>query len=160
MAPVFKTPKDSPDRVQTPAGTAEAYGKGGLNVADAAAFIPELQKQGDDGYPVLDDDTGQPVPLEGKELTAAAKAYAEARGLEVVNVKEDQATTAALMADAGYPPERPPAQQVAEQEYQDNYAHLEPVNTIEDHETAAEQGSTAMVGEPAPAEPTNEGEGA
>jgi hypothetical protein len=78
MKAVFRTSKDSPHAVEIPGiGYAGPKGKGEIVVEAAAFLMPELQN-----------DKGE--PLSGAELTAAAKEFAAARGLEVANVKNEQ----------------------------------------------------------------------
>ncbi len=78
MAYAFKTADDSPYGVEIlGAGYVQPYGGAGLSVDLAATSIHELQ--GADGE-----------ALTGKELNEAAKAFAEARGLQVVRVPESE----------------------------------------------------------------------
>ena|SRR5215203_4857460 len=130
MALVFKTAKDAPQTVEiSGVGVLGAEGKGGRPVSEAALVMAELQKRDDQGRLVLDEDEN-PVPLSGKALEAAAKKYADANGLEVVNVAEDK--LAALAEESGAAPTRDQtAAEAAAKAYQDIYAGLVPENTPE-----------------------------
>ena len=78
MKAVFKTPKDSQNAVEIPGiGYAGPKGEGEIVVEVAALHMPELQNE-------------KGEPLSGSALSAAAKEFAAARGLEVANVKNEQ----------------------------------------------------------------------
>lgn len=130
MAQVFKTAKDSPHDVEIlGAGTAFAHGKGGVPVEQASRRMTELNEKNDDGTLKLDDD-GNPIPLTGSKLTAAAKKFAESRGLVVENVSEEK--LADLPREAGAPADRPPAAEVSKQRYEEIYGHLVHHNSPEE----------------------------
>ena len=87
---VFRTKDDHPHDVQiVGAGVAGAFGKGGVPVEKAALTMPELQEKDEFGWPKLDDQ-GQPVPLSGAKLDAAAKDWAESRGLVATKASEEK----------------------------------------------------------------------
>lgn len=146
MALVFKTDKDSPDNVEiVGAGVAFAGGKGGVPVEVAARIAPELQVLDESGNPEVDDDDNA-IPLSGKKLEEAAKEFADARGLKVARVSDTGDSPeekllnlqAKLAQDAGMPADRPPAAEVAEEEWVRTYGGLEPVN--DDPDAAVEGG--------------------
>jgi hypothetical protein len=91
MSPtIFVTNDDAPYSVELAGvGVIGGSGKGGIPVERAAQRIPELQ-----------DDNGD--PLSGSQLTAAAKRFADARGLACRSVKEidEEALT---IAAGGFP---------------------------------------------------------
>lgn len=129
MSPlVFKTPNDSPETVDlVGVGRLFPFGAGGIPIADAAEGMPELQEKDADGNLKLDDD-GNPIPLTGAKLTAAAKEFADARGFTTVNVNERELAT--LAQDAGQPPDPPDAAEAARDDYARTYGDgLEAVNT-------------------------------
>ena len=104
---MFKTLKGSPDAVHiVGVGVLGSYGRGGVTVAHAAETMPELQEQ---------DDEGNLVPLTGSKLVSAAKRFAEAQNLELVNLNEKEVDQ--LPLQLGSIPDRPPAHEVAEAEY-------------------------------------------
>lgn len=104
MPKVFKTNKDSADQVEVVGvGVAGSYGRGGIAVEQAAERMPELQ-------------SGGGVPLTGKALEEAADAFAEARGLEVVNVKPKDME--GLAQEWGNPPDAMPAGEAAIAEHE------------------------------------------
>lgn len=127
MSLVFRTLPDATENVEiVGAGVVSAGGKGGVPVQDAAAVMTELQEKNPDGSLKLDDD-GNAIPLTGSKLTAAAKAFANARGLTTDNVTEE--TLTALPQEAGATADRPPAAQVAAEEFARTFGDgLEPVN--------------------------------
>lgn len=103
MALVFKTPEDSADRVEiNGVGVAPAFGVGGIALSHASERMHELQD-------------GDGKPLKGNALKAAAERWGEPRGLIVVNLKDSE--IAGLKYEAGEAPDRPPAEQVAVDEY-------------------------------------------
>src|SRR4051794_23626956 len=105
MAMVFRSPKDSTENSElVGVGQLRAGGVGGIPVEQAAEVMQELQEANADGSLRLDDQ-GNPIPLSGSKLTAAAKAFAEARGFEIVNMNDDR--IAALPQESGAPPDRP-----------------------------------------------------
>ena len=78
MKAVFRTPKNSTSGVDiVGVGYAGPRGEGEVVVEEAALRMHELQ-----------DEEGK--PLSGSKLTAAAKEWAAARGLEVANVKNEE----------------------------------------------------------------------
>lgn len=89
---VFRTEADFPDQIQI-LGIGLLLPKGGnvIDIEDAAAKgMSELSKKDKDGKLVLNEQNGY-TPLKGKELTDAAKAWAERiRGVEVVTLKESE----------------------------------------------------------------------
>ena len=140
MPLVFKTRKDDPaDTEIIGVGVLPANGKGGIPVEQAALRMIELQEKDPWGQPVLDQD-GEPKTLSGSELTAAAKAFAEARGLETTNVSEDK--LAGLRVEGGALPELPPAGETSKELGAILYPEQEPVNT--DPEKAASGDVTAL----------------
>lgn len=121
MPLVFKTKKDAPEPVDlVGVGLLGAEGRGGRPIKEAAeAGMAELQETNEDGSlrmvpadPDQEDSPEVTVPLEGAALKAAAEDVAERLGIEVVNVKDVNA----LPAELGIAEDRPPAQQVAEEE--------------------------------------------
>lgn len=116
MSLVFKTHPDSTDTVDVVgAGRLFPQGKGGIVVSDAALVLPELQEKDDEGVLKLDDD-GNPIPLTGSALTAAAKRYAEDRGFTTVNLSEAKIET--LAQEAGVPPDPIPLAEAGRLDYE------------------------------------------
>lgn len=112
MPKVFKTPKDSADQVEVVGiGVAGSYGRGGIPVEEAAEKAAELQGGGG-------------VPLTGKALEEASEAFAEARGLEVVNVKPKDME--GLAQEWGNPPDPIPAAEAAIEEHERVFGDPEP----------------------------------
>lgn len=70
-------------------GVAGPNGQGAIPIERAAQVMPELQERDERGYPIVDED-GQVRPLSGSKLDAAAKAFADARGLVVRNISEEK----------------------------------------------------------------------
>jgi hypothetical protein len=131
---VFRTPADARSSFElVGVGLLGPAGKGLIVIDDAAAKMSELQDE-------------QGKPLTGKRLEDAAQAFADARGLRVVNASDK--AIANVHEEWGNPAPRPPAAEVARQEYQRTYAGLEPVNTD------PLDGSEA--GEPSPPPPASE----
>jgi hypothetical protein len=124
MAMVFKSQSDSSQAVEL-VGVGVLYpgGRGGVPVERAAEVMTELQEKNADGSLSLDED-GNPIPLTGSKLTAAAKAFAEARDLDVVNLNDDK--IAGLPAEIGTPPDRPPAAESAMADYRHQFGTDEP----------------------------------
>lgn len=118
---VFKTKEDSTSDVEiVGAGVAFADGKGGIPVERAAHVMTELQVKDSETGALELDDSGQAQPLTGKKLEQAAREYADARGdLRVLKLTENQ--VAKLPQEAGVAADRPPAREVAEQEYRDAF---------------------------------------
>lgn len=103
MPKIFKTPKDSTDPVEVVGvGVAGSEGRGGIPIEDASQRMSELQGGGG-------------IPLTGKALEEAAEAFAEARGLEVVNVKQKEVD--GLAQEWGNPPDPIDAGEAAIAEY-------------------------------------------
>lgn len=126
MPLVFKSASDSTDRTEiVGAGVLFPNGKGGIPVARAAETMSELQEKNPDGT-LRYDDEGNPIPLSGSKLSAAAKAFAEDRGFEVVNLKEEQID--GLPQEAGMTPDRPPMDECAREDYARSVGELTPVN--------------------------------
>ena len=124
---VFKTPEDFDGSVElVGAGVAGPNGKGGIVVEEAAQIMGELQNE--DGE-----------ALKGKALTEAAKDYAEGREDLVVVSLSDQKVEQ-LGEEMGSAPDRPPAAEVAEQEYKDTYGDEE----TPDLEAEAKESDTAV----------------
>lgn len=111
MPAVFKSAKGDPATEIVGVGVVPANGKGGVPVEQAAVTMAELQ-----------DKKGK--PLSGEALTKAARKFADARGFRVEQVKDVDR----LRQEAGAPPDRPPAVEVAQEAYRLTYAGLEPVN--------------------------------
>ena len=88
---VFKTEKDFPEQIQIlGVGLLLPKGQNGIDVEHASKSMTELSKKDKDGKLVKDEQGGL-VPLTGKELTAAAKAFAErVDGIELVSIKESE----------------------------------------------------------------------
>lgn len=130
MPKVFQTEDDSVDRVEiVGAGVLHPGASGpGILVEDAARVLVELQ-----------DDKGK--PLTGANLTTAARDFAEARGVRVVDMAD--AKRASAVEALGLPADRPPASEVAEEEYERTFAGLEPVN--DDPEKVTRGGSDTGV---------------
>lgn len=86
---VFKTEKDFPDQIQIlGVGLLMPHGRNGVDIEQAAKSMTELSKKDKDGKLVLNEQGGL-IPLTGKELNAAAKAFAERiQGMEVASLKE------------------------------------------------------------------------
>ena len=86
---VFRTESDFPEQIQIlGVGLLLPHGKNAIEVEHAAARMTELSKKDKDGKLVVDEQ-GAWTPLTGKELTAAAKAWAERiQGVEVTTLKE------------------------------------------------------------------------
>jgi hypothetical protein len=124
VAQVFKTKKDATHDVELlGVGLLGAGGKGGAEIEAASQTMSELQEQDEQGRLVLDDD-GNPTPLTGAKLTSAAKKFAEERDLEVVSVADDK--VAELPQEMGVKPDRPPAAEIAAENYAQVYEGLEP----------------------------------
>lgn len=87
-----------------------ADGKGGVTLERAAEVLPQLQ-----------DDDGK--PLAGAALTSAAEAVIEGYGLQIKQVSE--AKVSKLPQLAGAAPDRPPAAEVAQGNYEALYGPLE-----------------------------------
>jgi len=126
MAQVFKTTKDSVDSIEIlGVGRLEPGGQGAIPIERAALAMPELQERDPYGGIALDEN-GNPTPLTGSKLTAAAKEFAEARGFEITSVAEDKMVS--LREESGQHPEL-----VAEDLRQTSIAYsaefLTPVNT-------------------------------
>lgn len=112
MPKVFKTPTDSADQVEVVGvGVAGSYGRGGVPIEEAAEKMHELQSAGG-------------VPLTGKALEEAAEAFAEERGLEVVNVKPKDIE--GLAQEWGNPPDPIPAGEAAIAEHERVFGDPEP----------------------------------
>jgi len=114
---VMRTPSDHDLSVElVGAGVAGPNGKGGILLSRAAENVTSFQKQDKNGALVLDDE-GNPIPLEGKALDTAAKDFVEGRDdLVLSSVSEEKSLT--LNEEWGGAPERPPAQQIAEEDYE------------------------------------------
>lgn len=121
---VFKTKEGAPAVELVGVGYLGPDGKGGLAVEEAAARgMSALLKKNADGSLVTDDE-GRSVPLEGRKLLDAAKAWAELHGgVEVVNAKEEDVERFPL--ELGAAPDRPPAREVSIAHYERDYAGLD-----------------------------------
>lgn len=88
---VFRTESDFPEQIQIlGVGLLLPNGKNAISVEAASARMSELSKKDKDGKLVVDEQ-GAWTPLKGKELTAAAKAWAERiPGIELVTLKESE----------------------------------------------------------------------
>jgi hypothetical protein len=105
---VFRTTAEARESVTiVGVGVLGPEGSGAISVESAAEVMPELQN--DDGQ-----------PLKGSELTDAAKEWAEAHDLRVVDLSEKKLATV-QQDELGVAAERPPASEVAEQEYAATY---------------------------------------
>ncbi len=132
MPKVFKTPKDSADPVEVVGvGVAGSYARGGVPVEEASQRMPELQGGGG-------------VPLTGKALEEAAEAFAEARGLEVVNVKPKDIE--GLPQEWGNPPDPIPAAEAAIAEHERVFGGPEVEGVDETSEPAVGGETEAAVG--------------
>lgn len=121
MPKVFKTNEDSPDQVEVVGvGVAGSYGRGGIPVERAAEICSELQDSGSS-------------PLSGKALTEASEAFAEARGLEIVDVKPKDMD--GLAQEWGVAPEPIPAGQAAEEEHERIFGGGDEDEVAEESET-------------------------
>lgn len=89
---VFRTEADFPEQIQI-LGVGLLLPKGGNAIdieAAASRGMSELSKKDKDGKLILNDQDGY-TPLKGKELTEAAKAWADRiNGIEVVTLKESE----------------------------------------------------------------------
>jgi len=113
---VFRTEADSPYSTEiVGAGICGPKGKGGVVVERAALVMQELQ-----------DDDGQ--PLEGKALESAAKEFAKDRGLRVLTISEEDAEH--LGQELGFPPDRPPAIDIATGKTEVKVAPVEVPETV------------------------------
>jgi hypothetical protein len=133
MAMVFKSADDASDHTElVGVGTLFPGARGGIPVERAAEVMSELQEKNADGSLRLDEN-GNPIPLSGSKLTAAAKAFAELRGIQVANLNEDK--IAALPAEVGQPPDRPPAAEAAKADFRAMYGEgdLPVFNNNADH---------------------------
>lgn len=117
----FVTEKDNPDRVEIPGvGLLLPNGAGGgVSVKAAAAVMAELQERNPDGTvrTVHDDELNADVPVQltGSALTAAAKEWAgRLDGVTTIDLSDAKVEQA--RSEAGYAADRPPLQQVAEEE--------------------------------------------
>lgn len=138
MPKVFKTPEESTEHVElVGVGVAGSGARGGILVEDAAVKVPELQNGGG-------------IPLTGRELDEAAETFAEARGLEVVNVRAKDVET--LPQEWGNAPEPIPAGQAATEEYQRIFGG-------EDEEVAGEKVVETPASEPAAGDKTKAASG-
>ena len=123
MAHVIRTDKNSAHDVEIlGVGLLGAGGKGGISVEHAALRMSELQETDAEGRLKLDKD-GNPIPLSGAKLTAAAKKYAEDHNLAFENINEEKLSS--LAEELGAPPNRPPAHEVARAAYQENFGGKE-----------------------------------
>lgn len=132
MPLVFTTPKDSTGDVEiVGAGVAKAGAVGGVAVEQAAANgMVALQKKGEHGELVLDD-RGAPTPLSGKALEKAAREFvADRDDLDVTNLSE--AKIAKLPEETGVAADRPPAAEVAEEDYNRVYGEGADVPDLEE----------------------------
>lgn len=119
MGKAFRTAPGSDTTVELAnVGYLGAGGKGAVPLAAAAQLMPELQARNDDGSLALDDN-GNPRPLGGAALSNAAEKFAAARGLVVADITDEE--LAAVPAELGLPPDRPPANEVADAEYERVY---------------------------------------
>ena len=99
MALVFRTRPDDPLPSElVGVGILPPSGAGGLDIARAATVMAELQGPGG-------------MPLKGKELTSAARAWADRVGFDVIEV--DDADLPALRVEGGGYPDLPPAELVS-----------------------------------------------
>jgi hypothetical protein len=111
MPQVLRTNEDGEAVDILGVGVLAAGGRGGIPVAEAAKHMPELQERTATGAVAKDDD-GNPKPLKGSALTAAAQRLAEDRGWVVENVKEDKLE--GLRAELpGYTPSRPSLEELS-----------------------------------------------
>jgi hypothetical protein len=126
MPKVFKTAEDNPDQVEiVGVGVAGSHGRGGILVDDVAEKAHELQDGGS-------------APLTGKALEEAAQVFADARGLEVVNVKPKDVD--GLAQEWGNPPDPIPAGDAAIAEHERVYG--DPESEAEQAEESGAGGKT------------------
>lgn len=148
---VFRTEADFPEQIQILGiGLLLPRGANAISVEDAAARgMSELSKKDKDGKLILDDQGGY-TPLKGKELTAAANAWAERiNGVETVTLKE--AEVAKLRASGAVRTDFQPEDTLAAAEW---YAsRTNPVVTVT-------HGNEVVSAEPVSAEEAVEAEGA
>jgi hypothetical protein len=105
MPLVWKTRKDDPYPHEiVGVGTAGPNGKGGIPVEAGVGVMGELVKRTKEGRAVRDDQ-GELEYMTGAELAKAARTFADERGLEVVNVSEEQ--IAEFPQEVGSPPDPP-----------------------------------------------------
>lgn len=89
---VFRTEADFPEQIQILGiGLLKPRGGNAIPIEDAAMKgMSELSKKDKDGKLLLNEQDG-PIALSGKELTAAAKAWADRiQGVEVATLKESE----------------------------------------------------------------------
>lgn len=123
MAYVFKTQPGSEDSVEIAGvGLLASDARGGIPIADAARQMVELMDVAQKtvnwpkGTPLGSEvsEEGVETISDSPELVAAADAFAESRGLQVVEVPD--ADVPNLKTEAGYLSEYEPAKDVAERE--------------------------------------------
>lgn len=154
MSLVFKTYPDGAERIDiVGAGSLFPQGKSGVPVADAALVLPELQERNDDGSVKLDED-GQPIALTGSKLTAAAKAFADARGFTTVNVAD--ADIPDLPLEAGVIPDRMPMAEAGHADYVAVYGE-DGLTTVNDNPDAQVLSGSGVPTAGAPTAPETEG---
>lgn len=119
---VFRTHEDAEQPTEiVGVGTLGAGGQGGVPVEQAAQHMTELQEKDKQGR-LVTDEYGRGKPLTGKKLADAAREVAKQRGWRVSSVADDKLAT--LAEEAGSTPDRPPAEEVARQAYEDLQKHL------------------------------------
>lgn len=113
MSPlVFRTDPDSYGDVEIAGvGRLAGAGRGGIPVQRAAESRRMAELLGDDGE-----------PLTGSKLTSAAKAFADARGLVVENVKD--LDEEALVVEAGGFPRGPTIEELSAEATARDQAHI------------------------------------
>lgn len=99
---VFRTESDFPEQIQIlGVGLLLPNGQNAIDVEHAATRMSELSKKDKDGK-LLVDEQGAWKPLSGKELTSAAKAWADRiNGVEVVSLKESEMRGMGVRQDFG-----------------------------------------------------------
>ena len=99
---VFRTESDFPEQIQIlGVGLLLPNGQNAVDVEFASTRMSELSKKDKDGKLIVDDQGGW-KPLTGKELTAAAKAWADRiPGVEVATLKEAELRSMGVRTDFG-----------------------------------------------------------
>lgn len=131
---VFRTKKDFPHTIQIlGVGTLQAHGNNVIPVDQAAPYMTELNKKDKNNQLVVDEQGGT-TPLEGKDLNAAARDWAETiDGLECVDQKQE--TIDKINEESGALPEltADDALKAAQEYHERAYGNLpDPVNTDQD----------------------------
>lgn len=142
MALVFKTKVGSEAVELAGVGLLGPNGVGGKLVSVAAAQMSELM---DESQASVEHPRG--VPLEGEELQKAAEAFAQERGLEVVDVPDDE--LAALNVGIGSAGATRPAVEIAEEEARRENGELAAEAKAAEEADSSDQASDWQAGAPA-----------